>query len=243
MTNYYIVTATFQHSDNLSKDRFVNRFYFAGGVGGDTVLEAQNAMGRVDKFFNTPGSGGISVGEFLSADLNRLVNVKVYDYAALTPRPILYENGFTLLAAGGSQSLPPEAAVCISYYSARNLPRQRGRLFIGPLCLLALAGTGGTVAPNFITALHDAGAALEATGDGVGVDHSWSFPPVPVITSAPVTWQQHSTIGAGTMPTKAHPLLPRAPLPELNLITAGWVDNEFDGQHRRRVLATSRTTF
>jgi hypothetical protein len=58
--------------------------------------------------------------------------VKVYNMADAEPRPIKATAAFAGYpqASGGSQ--PREVALCLSYFSERNLPRFRGRMYIGP---------------------------------------------------------------------------------------------------------------
>lgn len=62
------------------------------------------------------------------------VHVKCYDAEGTPP---VFPNGDA--TAGGataiSASVPREVAICLSYYAERNLPRQRGRLYI-PLAVM-----------------------------------------------------------------------------------------------------------
>jgi hypothetical protein len=48
-----------------------------------------------------------------------------------------------LATTADSTRLPTEVAVCGSFYADRNIPRQRGRLYIGPLNLSALDQSTG----------------------------------------------------------------------------------------------------
>jgi hypothetical protein len=59
------------------------------------------------------------------------VNVRLYDIDDAKPRPILDEA--TRVVTGQSELVAPgEVAACLSFYSERNIPRQRGRLYLGP---------------------------------------------------------------------------------------------------------------
>lgn len=99
------------------------------------------------------------------AILNR-TNVRLYSLDDEKPRPVrgeaTQESTGTLADSG-----PREVALCLSFYSERNLPRQRGRLYLGPWS----AGTMDLRPPsgNVTQAL--------ALGDGLtdigGVDIQW----------------------------------------------------------------------
>jgi hypothetical protein len=57
-------------------------------------------------------------------------NVKVYDRADPKPRP---EKGFSTYTPSTWQTatgMPPTVALCASFYSVRNLKRQRGRVYL-----------------------------------------------------------------------------------------------------------------
>jgi hypothetical protein len=57
---------------------------------------------------------------------------KVYDMADPEPRPVKASSPFAISTTLGVGSLPREVALCLSYYSERNLPRFRGRMYVGP---------------------------------------------------------------------------------------------------------------
>jgi hypothetical protein len=57
---------------------------------------------------------------------------KVYDMADGEPRPIRGQAGWVQHSDSSSAMAPREVALCLSFYAERNLPRFRGRLFIGP---------------------------------------------------------------------------------------------------------------
>lgn len=61
------------------------------------------------------------------------IRAKVYDMEDALPRPIVGEHVFdaTPYATGGNSS-PREVSLCLSFYAERNLPRNRGRIYIGP---------------------------------------------------------------------------------------------------------------
>lgn len=59
------------------------------------------------------------------------VETRVYDMADAKPRPIK-ARGLPLAVQGFAAAGPREVACCLSYFSERNIPRFRGRLYIGP---------------------------------------------------------------------------------------------------------------
>jgi len=60
------------------------------------------------------------------------VNVRLYDMAEPKPREIQGEFTNTTPTLGSTASGPREVALCLSFYAERNLPRNRGRIYIGP---------------------------------------------------------------------------------------------------------------
>lgn len=266
MGNQYIAQVVFQSNTGLPKDRFVNTWHFVGGVGGGDGSEMLGCAARLAAFYCQTYTG-LTIGEFLSSGIERVATVNVYDYNQPKPR-IPFPFHFTLPAATNPIQLPEEVALVMSYYSARNLPRQRGRVYIGPLCTNAIESTATvTSRPNALLfpLIQAAAADLMATGDGAD---DFTLPLldglfltglaaadlIPTIPSAllphasfpavqPVNWAQFSAVGAGTQPTKKHPDIPTAREPAFSLVTAGWIDNEWDGQRRRRVASSARSVF
>jgi hypothetical protein len=55
---------------------------------------------------------------------------RMYDMDDPEPRPIKGSHKATITKAAGG---PREVALCISFYAERNIPRQRGRIYLGPL--------------------------------------------------------------------------------------------------------------
>lgn len=65
---------------------------------------------------------------------DRQIEVTAYDAQGTPP---VFPQGYTILHAGlfPASFCPREVACCLSFYSTRNLPRQRGRLYI-PMALI-----------------------------------------------------------------------------------------------------------
>lgn len=57
--------------------------------------------------------------------------VKLYNVEDAEPRPIRAQSSVTLTGTP-TEGGPREVALCLSFFSDRNLPRQRGRLYLGP---------------------------------------------------------------------------------------------------------------
>lgn len=58
------------------------------------------------------------------------VTVVLYDMASPLPRPAVAQSSQSI--GGVNPDAPREVAVCLSFFSDRNIPRQRGRLYVGP---------------------------------------------------------------------------------------------------------------
>jgi hypothetical protein len=96
------------------------------------------------------------------------LRVKAYDCQAAKP---VYPSGDALRDQGLLQTsgVPRELAVCLSFYSQRNEPRKRGRIFV-PAQLL-----GGTMGNRPSVAQRDKVAALGPIFANLGgVDVDWS---------------------------------------------------------------------
>lgn len=65
------------------------------------------------------------------------IRCRAYDMADATPREVKGEH--VLTRAPNGVMAPREVACCLSYYADRNLPRQRGRIYIGPFNTGAMA--------------------------------------------------------------------------------------------------------
>ncbi len=90
---------------------------------------------------------------------------KIYDMADAKPRPVIAE--YSSSTVGGSDSGPQEVALCLSFYAGRNIPRRRGRLYIGPFFAGEMAGRPSLTQQNRLIAI---GNGLAALG---GVDVAW----------------------------------------------------------------------
>jgi hypothetical protein len=148
-----------KRATHLAIDHIVNTVYFddfnlPGGNGTDWQAMADDVRG----VFNARNFLPVGYG----------TEVKVYDMADAEPRPIKATAPWALATSSGfSSEAPREVALCLSYYSERNLPRFRGRLYIGPFYGAALRPT--TV---FIDAVKAIATGLQNVGS---VDVDWGL--------------------------------------------------------------------
>jgi hypothetical protein len=100
--------------------------------------------------------------------LGRYCDVRAYNMDDPEPRPV--KAAKKQQAASGTPVIGvPQVALALSYYCDRNLPRQRGRIFLGPFNTNVLRPSQAT-----IDAVADTAIQLGAIG-GVNVDWSlWS---------------------------------------------------------------------
>ena len=96
--------------------------------------------------------------------------VRAYALSDSLPRPPR-GTGDTTQAGTGSAIGPREVALCLSFFHERNIKRQRGRLYLGPIPKVYCDERPQSSATGYATALAE---GLEGVG-GVNVDWSiWS---------------------------------------------------------------------
>lgn len=212
----YRTMAILQGKSNLPEDRFVNTFHFQDDANGVTnPATVAGIQAALQQFYEEPiAVGGFSVSDFIPSDVvDGTVELRTYNLAHPEPREPAIGSFEALFSAVAP--LPTEVATCISFYSERNIPRNRGRIFIGPLSTNAgsagLAGAGMRPADAFVNTLNAAAARLMTTGHLDPTSTDWGV------------WS-------------------RADL-AFKVVTGGWVDNAFDTQRRRGVAATTRASW
>lgn len=128
----------FQNSGSaLPEDRFVNTWHFVTNDPKDVA--APKIAARLAAFYNA------GPNQFLSSKVDRGTNkseVRVYDLDDPIPREPDVQTWTLSAAPSPSGPLPNEVAVCLSFYSGRNLPRSRGRIYLGPLDVNCMASGG-----------------------------------------------------------------------------------------------------
>lgn len=225
-----IAQVNFQGVSGLPKDIFENvlNFNTSGAITPDML--GTIAIKIVDFYTLNTGSG--AVGSFLSGMISPHRGlIKMYDRAAASPRPVLATATFTMPSPGSSPDLPAECAVCLSYFTDRNAPRHRGRIFLGPLN--GAANDNGNVANGFVAVLRASALRLVTVVSSAGftaanalITARTGIPAVPVQTVPDTEWALYSPTAATSV-----------------AIQHGWVDNAFDTQRRRGIAPTVRSTW
>lgn len=204
--------AVLQGPSGLARDRYINTWHFDVTATSITPDVATNIGSSLDLFYGP-------VDGFIRSQLDR-VDYRLYDLNEPEPREP------TLVAAaaqpsGLGEALPFEVATCLSFYGGRNLPRRRGRIYLGPLTTACMESKAGNGEPGpslaFRTAMLDGaealgGAVRTAGGDGAG------------------SWVVYSPTAAAAGGVSTH------------AVSDAWVDDAFDTQRRRGDDPTTRTT-
>jgi hypothetical protein len=122
-----------QNQSGQSRDQVVNTFHFHCATLDDAAVTALTA--KIVNFYNTGHASSTTVASLISPAIARTptaTQIKYYDLGDGKPRQV-HADTFFLGSAGSTTGMPNEVAACLSYYSNRNVRRQRGRIFIGPL--------------------------------------------------------------------------------------------------------------
>jgi hypothetical protein len=221
-----IVQVSWPSSDALPRDSFDNTFYFTTTASPPTPTDGINAIAALLHFYTGSFAGGFHIVDYFSPFISTTAVAKCYDEdqvrAAGVARTILYQGTIARPTPGTTVPVPEEVALCISYQSAAgNAPRHRGRIYIGPLNTTALASGSDFDGTNKVSRPDPSFTGCLAAAAGS------------LVTSPPtgMLWCLRSGLGTGTV---------AAPVVEYQAIVAGHVDNEWDGQRRRRIAATTR---
>lgn len=143
MPNYRVSVAN-GSSTALPKDLFVNTLYFQR----DTAFTDSEWA----TFLTAINGAFASVAGMAYPSRH----IKAYNMADATPRPVLASRDATGLDGTAG---PTEVALCLSYFSGRNLPSSRGRIYIGPWDVSVILGPHP--AGGVITSLINLGVALD----------------------------------------------------------------------------------
>jgi hypothetical protein len=239
----YAAEVVLSGPSGLPNDEFINTFYFTG-AGTSEPNDCFSVASRLCDFFlgyGTVGSEPINV--FLTGHMSRTATIKVYVESDPLVRPQALVATFPLGAATSTTGLPEEVALCLSYYAVQNRPRQRGRIYLGPLNVAAIDTGDATVDsrpdPTFIggiiasaTILQSAILPRDIAGSPLTLVSGTQNTGLAVPSA--VTWCVRSKLG-GAVRTPGSTVY--------ESITGGWVDNEWDGQSRRRIKASARSHF
>jgi len=159
MGTTYKVTHCFQGQGGTTKDEYCNQFYFfsVSKVPADVATWGPVLANYVHQLFIL-GSGGNSVSRWYHPRCQgNLGSTKIYDAGTSGPGPlgapiftiadeVLVPDVDYLVDYDGANGLPEEVALCLSYQAVHtdgDLPRRRGRIYLGPFNVDALDDTAG----------------------------------------------------------------------------------------------------
>jgi hypothetical protein len=179
----YRAMVVFENAETaLPEDRFINTFHFL------TMQEHEPSSpliaARLVAFYNN------GPNQIISSKVDRGNNkaqVRTYNLSDAMPREPIVTPWTLAPAPSPSGALPNEVAVCVSFYADRNLPRNRGRVFIGPLDRVVMESGSGDmrVSSSYRTTLANAVEQLDSTvnvtwcvyserdGQAKPVTHGW----------------------------------------------------------------------
>lgn len=164
------VMSILKSETGLPEDVFVNTFHFTTTAALDASHRLQVA-GRVHQFFTEGAASEAPVSQYLSGVIPRtdlIHELRVYDLADSKPRPPVTMQ-WTVAPRSGTTNMPNEVACCLSFYASRSLPRNRGRVYIGPLSSGAVEEGIGDIRPTqaFREALAAAAVRMSEPTDGI----------------------------------------------------------------------------
>jgi hypothetical protein len=129
LTGVRRVLAVFQRQSGLPEDVVVNSWAFKVNAG--FTPDPNIFRDVLDAFYTGVHDGVSSVRDHMHPSLTSLA-YRVYDLGQLPPREVTVVPSVTWQKPTGD-GLPEECSIVLSFYADRNLPRKRGRLYIGPL--------------------------------------------------------------------------------------------------------------
>lgn len=213
----YRAMVILQGSSSLPEDRFITTWCFRS-LGAFAIAAVQARItALLTDFWLTPVGAGSSVDAYIGPQASRAAGaskIVTYDLGEATPRTP-HTATFTLgppLGGTGGVGFPAEVACCLSLRTAHLGPRGLGRVYIGPLAVgAAFAGAFNESRPT--PAFRTAlGAAAARMRTDAGT------------TAVPMEWGVLS--GADGIEYE---------------VLGGWVDDAWDTQRRRGLVATGRT--
>lgn len=195
-----------------AKDRYISNFHFF--VSGPLIENgAINIGDSLDDFW-------AAVDPFIPQSLVR-EEYRLYDLTDPKPREPTFVAPNTQ-PVGAGVPMPYEVATVLSFYSGRNLPRLRNRVYLGPITSDVVTtgeiNSDPQIDPAFMQLVFDGANAMAAnvrsTAGGVGDELQAG------------AWHTFSTFD----------------VPGQTPVTNMWMDNAFDTQRRRGSAATFRLT-
>jgi hypothetical protein len=145
-TDHFSAQVIWRGKTGSSEDVYTNTFYFKNdNIPSSPDSVADQLAGDLEEFYNdapTTIASPVSIASgFSSQTIENEAEVRVYDLGQPAPR---YPKIRSFVATVPNNTpLPSEVAACLSYVSVQNQPRQRGRIYLGPLGTGALEASEG----------------------------------------------------------------------------------------------------
>lgn len=201
----YRAIVTLATTNGINEDSPQNTFHFVSGDDPGPFVAIDTAL---RDFYNS-WRGDLS--STIAVNGHRM---RFYDLADPEPRAPVYDVNWNLSGSVGSNTLPQEVSICLSFQGDRisgvSQARRRGRLYLGPLRSAVVDTSTGRPTSSFLEVIQLAGNGLLADSNAAA---EWS-------------WVIRSQRDNANVP-----------------VTNGWVDNAFDTQRRRGLTPTSRLTY
>lgn len=209
LANHYISTVTFSPKSNLAKDAITNTFHWTRKDGVSEVVDMANAIEPLlEAFYSTFAS--VLAGDVITPG----ATLRTYDGSLPIGDRVPDVRLLTIGTYGSGTQYPAEIALCLSFVGGRNLPRRRGRVYIGPFVAsggqTGISAGDGRPSTGIVSTVSDAGAEL--------------------MNDAAATTQLNWTVFSPTAN-------------DMHSVTGGWVDNAWDTQRRRGTAASLRDQF
>lgn len=228
MPIYLRTVATIPHDSGIPADAVQNGFAWHALGTVDRDLAAVEIAARLQAFY------AALTNDMSSAYDRTQIAVKTYDMSEGTPRFPYYESTINAGAGqAGSNDLPPEVAITVSYEGPRqsglNQRRRRGRIYVGPFQVAS--GDIATVGATLQDTVADAAEAYLLGSSGGPYLVNWAV----------YSRLQHFNIPVGGVITEGDEEDPNRLPVSFTDVTRMWVDNAWDTQRRRGTKATNRT--
>ena len=131
----------------LAEDRYVTTWAFGMFPPGPvTETGLDDAAAALEDFWTSSVGVGDTIKSWLGSQVGS-IDIVLYDLGQTPPRePHPY--GPISFTPTSAASFPSEVSIALSFYADRNLPRQRGRVHIGPLKVTVADQPDGIVRPK-----------------------------------------------------------------------------------------------
>lgn len=140
----------YEADSGLPEDVFTNSLAFIRPAGDTLVDFAADVAALWRSEFLSAVGAGTSVASYMGKQLSGDILYKFYDLSLPAPRfPLIIPGDMPPFST--AQQEPSEVALCVSLVAGQNLPRQRGRIYVGPWA--QSAGVNGRPGTGVITAL------------------------------------------------------------------------------------------